>query len=256
MRVSLITVAYNSASTIGDTIESVLKQQYPDIEYIVVDGGSTDGTVDCLKTYEPRFGGRMKWISEPDEGLYDAMNKGIRMASGPIVGVLNSDDFYHRTDTVDRFMQVFEQEPEVQAVYGDGRFVRPENLEKTVRYYSSKSFHPRRFRWGFMPHHQTFFTYKHNFERLGYYQTDYRIAADYELLTRFLYTHRLSYRYIPLDFLTMRMGGRSTASLKSNYVLNKEIVRACRENGIYTNLLMLSLKYFVKVFEFVKTRDR
>ena len=177
MKISLITITYNSTSTFRDTIESVLLQTYPDIEYIVVDGASKDNTVDIIKEYEPRFEGRMHWISEKDKGIYDAMNKGIRMATGDIVGIINSDDFYHRTDVIEQVAKAF-QDKAVQAVYGDVRFVNPDNLDKTVRYYSSKNFSPRRFRYGFMPAHPTFFTYRNYFEEWGYYKTDYKIAAE------------------------------------------------------------------------------
>ena len=253
MRISIITVAYNSAATIRDTIESVLAQTYPDIEYIVVDGVSKDNTVAITEEYKVRFKGRLQCISEPDLGMYDAMNKGIRFATGDVVGIINSDDFYHETDTIAKIAMAF-KDKSVRATIGDIRFVQPDNLGKTVRYYSAKNFTPLRFRFGFMPPHPSFFTYRENFETYGYYQTDYHIAADYELLIRFLYTNRLNYRYLPLVVMKMRTGGRSNVTLKSNLVLNQEIVRGCRENGIYTNLFILMLKYFVKVSELIFTR--
>ena len=231
-----------------------MSQSYPDIEYIIVDGQSNDNTVDLIKEYEPKFNGRMHWTSEPDKGLYDAMNKGIKLATGDIVGIINSDDFYHRVDVISEIANAFE-DANVEATFADVRFVNPDNLDKTVRYYSSKNFNTKRFRFGFMPAHPSFFTYRKNFEKYGYYQTDYMIAADYELLVRFLYTQKLKYQYLSLDVMKMRTGGRSTASWKSNLQLNKEIVRGCRENGIYTNLIILSLKYFVKVFELIFTKE-
>jgi glycosyltransferase involved in cell wall biosynthesis len=252
MKISLVTVCYNSASTIRDTLDSVLNQTYPDIEYIVVDGNSKDRTVSIIKEYEPKFNDRiMRWISEPDKGLYDAMNKGIQMATGDVVGIINSDDFYHRNNIIEKVAAAFIENKNIQAVFGDVRFVNHDNLNKTVRYYSSKHFSIRRFRFGFMPAHPTFFTYKENFERFGYYQTDYIIAADYELLIRFLHKNKLSYKYLPLDFMKMRIGGRSTASFKNRVILNQEIVRSCKENDIYTNLLILSMKYLVKIFELI-----
>lgn len=254
LKFSLVSVTFNSDATLNDTIESILNQSFPNLEYIVVDGLSKDNTVNVIKEYEPRFNGRLKWISEKDKGLYDAMNKGIRMATGDIVGIINSDDFYHRTDILAKVADAF-QDKTVQAVYGDVRFVNPDNLDKTVRYYSSKKFSPNLFRYGFMPAHPTFFTYRKYFDEFGYYKTDYRIAADYELLIRFLYTHHLNAKYLPLDFMKMRTGGTSTASFKSNLLLNKEIVRACRENGIWTCMSLLFLKYFIKVFELIFTRE-
>lgn len=255
MKISLVTVAFNSAQTIADTLESVLRQEYDDYEYLVIDGGSNDLTVDIIKEYDPKFRGKMKWISERDKGMYDGINKGIRMATGDVVGIINSDDFYHRQDIFRIINDSFVENPGVQAIYGDVRFVNPDNLDKTVRYYSSANFKPSKFRWGWMPAHPTFFTYKENFEKYGYYQYDYHIAADYELLTRFLYTHKLPSKYIPVDFMKMRTGGRSTNGWRANVLLNKEIVRACKENGIWTCMPMLFLKYFVKVFELVKTKN-
>ena len=253
MKVSIVTVTFNSAGTVRDTFESVLRQRHPDIEYVVMDGGSADDTVDIIKEYEPKFGGRMKWVSQRDRGMYDAMNNGIRMATGEVVGIINSDDFYHRDDIIAKVSEAFEKN-DIEALYGDVRFVRDGNLDKTVRYYSSKNFAPWRFRWGFMPAHPTFFTYRRNFEKYGYYQHDYRIAADFELLMRFLYANKLKAMYLPEDFMKMRTGGRSTASWRSNILLNKEIIRGCKENGIWTCMPMLFLKYFIKVFELLDTR--
>lgn len=255
MKISIVTVTFNSGETLKDTIESVLKQTYDNIEYIIVDGLSTDETVDIIKKYEPQFKGRLKWISEKDKGLYDAMNKGIRMATGEVVGIINSDDFYHKDYIISQVADSFKDQT-IEAVYGDIRFVNPGNLDKTVRYYSSKNFSPKRFRFGFMPAHPTFFTYKEYFDRFGYYRTDYHIAADYELLLRFLYTHHLKTKYISQDFMKMRTGGVSTASFKSNYLLNKEIVHACKENGIWTCMPLLFLKYFSKVFELLFTKNK
>lgn len=253
-KITIITVSYNSSATIKDTIKSVLSQTYNDIEYIVIDGNSKDNTVDLIKTYEPQFNGRMRWISEPDNGLYDAMNKGIRMATGDVVGIINSDDFYHRNDIIAKVAAEFIRQSSLQTIYGDVRFVNPKNLNKTVRYYSSRIFKPWLFRFGFMPAHPTFFTYKSNYDKLGYYKTDYRIAADYELLIRFLYVNRLNSKYLPIDFIKMRTGGESTASYKSNIIANKEIVKACKANGIYTNFPLLLFKYIFKFWELILTR--
>ena len=255
MKISIITVTYNSAVTVRDTIESVLKQEYQDYEYLVIDGGSQDNTVDIIKEYEPKFGGKMHWISEKDKGMYDGINKGIRMATGDVVGIINSDDFYHRTDIFDIINKAFEDNKEIQAIYGDVRFVHPNNLDKTVRYYSSKHWKPWRFRFGFMPAHPTFFTYKENFEKYGYYQYDYHIAADYELLIRHLYTNKVPAKYVPVDFMKMRTGGRSTNGWMANVLLNQEIVRACKENGIWTCMPLLFMKYIIKVFELIKTHN-
>jgi len=250
-KISIITVAFNSASTIRDTLESVLFQTFTNIEYLVVDGASTDDTIEIIKAYEPKFEGRMHWISEPDRGLYDAMNKGIQMATGDIIGFLNSDDIYSSPDTIAGIAACFQNNADVQAVYGDVKFVSASNPNKIVRYIRAKNFHPMRFRFGFMPPHPSFFTYRRYYDELGMFRLNYQIAADYELLCRFLYKHHLKSNYLPVEIVRMRMGGKSTASLKSNYILNKEIVIACRENGIYTNMFILSFKYFIKIFELI-----
>ena len=255
MKVSVITACRNSEQCIRFAMESVLQQTYPDVEYLVVDGGSTDGTVGIIKSFEPAFKGRLRWTSEPDQGLYDALNKGLRMSSGEIVGLLNADDFFAAPDILSRVADVF-MDGTVDGVFGDVRFVRDPDLSRTVRYYSSRRFAPWMLRFGFMPAHPSFYARRNVFERIGPYRTDYRISADYELLIRFFWVHRLRFRYLGFVTTKMRMGGLSTRSPLSTYILNKEIVRACRENGIYTNLPMLTLKYLFKTSELLHTHDR
>lgn len=251
MRISLVTVTYQASATIEDTIKSVLMQDYPDIEYIVIDGGSKDNTVNILKHYEKEFKGKMRWISEPDNGLYDAMNKGIKMATGEVVGIINADDFYHHVNAISKIAEQFEKD-DIDAVYADVVFVRPANLNKVARYYSSRNFKLSKFRFGFMPAHPTFFTKRKFFEEYGYYKTDYGISADYELLIRFLYSHKLRSKYIPMDLLTMRIGGKSSASIYSHLLLTYECIRAAKTNGIYTNMFLLMLKYPIKVLEYLR----
>lgn len=255
MKISLITATFNSGKTVRDTLESVLGQSYKNYELIIKDGGSTDDTLKICRQYEPLFEGRLHIISVKDKGIYDAMNQGIKDSSGDVVGILNSDDFYHRDDIFQIVNETFEGNHDIEAIYGDVRFVNPANLNKTVRYYSSKNFKPWRFRFGFMPAHPTFFTYRKNFEKFGYYKVDYHIAADYELLIRHLYVNKVPAKYVPVDFMKMRTGGRSTDGIQANIKLNKEIVRACRENGIWTCLPLLFMKYFIKVFELVNTKN-
>ncbi|HTH54958.1 MAG TPA: glycosyltransferase family 2 protein [Cyclobacteriaceae bacterium] len=245
MKVSLLTVTFNSAATIADSISSVRSQDYPDIEYIIVDGNSKDGTLDIIRASKSDID---KWISEPDAGIYDAMNKAVKMASGEVVGILNSDDFYADQTIISQVMTVFEDQS-IDAVFGDLVFVDPNNLSKVVRTYSSSRWNPKKFAWGFMPAHPTFFVRRKYYEQFGLFKTDYKISADYELLIRFLYVHRLKYKYLPLKMVIMRKGGVSSRNLMSNVVLNSEIIRGCRENGIYTNVFMVYSKYFRKLFE-------
>lgn len=252
-KVSLITVTFNSGKTLRDTIESVIKQDYPNIEYIIVDGMSEDNTMDIVKAYSKHF--PIKWLSEPDKGLYDAMNKGIKIAKGDVVGIINSDDFYHRSDAISKVANEFNMNPSIDCIFADVRYVRPNDLNKTVRYYSSRMFTPNKFKRGFMPAHPTFFVRRKYFEKLGYYNIEYQIASDFELLLRYIYRHGLKYKYLSIDLLKMRLGGLSTKSIMSNYVLNREIVRACKENGIKTNLGLVLMKYFIKAAEVIITRN-
>jgi glycosyltransferase involved in cell wall biosynthesis len=246
LKVSLITVTFNSALTLADTINSIRDQDYSNIEYIIIDGNSNDRTVQLIKE---NLDVVSSWISEPDTGLYDAMNKGIKMATGEIVGIINSDDFYHRKDAISKIVEGFSRK-EIQCVFADVRFVKSNNLEKTIRYYSSKKFNLGAFSWGFMPAHPTFFTFRCNFEKFGFYRTDFKIAADFELLVRFLYKHKLPFKYLPVDLMKMRLGGLSTASLKSTWIINQEDLRACKVNGLSTNYVRLYSRYFRKILEY------
>lgn len=244
--ISLITASFNSAAVIRSAIESVLAQSFADYEYLVIDGGSSDGTIEIVKEYAPRFAGRMRWISEPDKGLYDALNKGIAMARGEVVGTLNADDLFAGPDILRQVVTPFAA-PELDCLFGDIGFVATGNTDRVVRYYSSRHFRPWTARLGYMPAHPTFCCRRRQFKRLGSYRTDYRIAADHELLIRFLVRARLRYLYLPLLCQRMRLGGMSTASPHSTLILNRENIRACRENGIYSNLLLQLGKYAFKL---------
>lgn len=247
MKISIITVSFNAVATIEDTIKSVLHQDYSDIEYIVIDGASTDGTLEVIKQYQNAIS---HVISEPDKGIYDAMNKGIKLATGDIIGIINSDDFYVNNNVISLVAKTF-KENKVDSIFADLTFVNPDNLNKVVRYYDSSQFHPKKFAYGWMPAHPTFFVKRSCYQQYGLYRTNYKIAADYELLTRFLYRHKISYYYLDKVLIKMRTGGVSTRNLKSNWILNKEIVQACSENGIKTNIFKISFKYFKKIFELI-----
>ena len=248
MKVSIITVVFNGQNTIKDTVKSVLTQDYPDIEHIIIDGASTDGTMQVIQSYSDRIA---HIVSEPDQGIYDAMNKGIKLATGDLVGILNADDFYASSDVISTVVKQFEIS-QVDSVFGDLVFVKPDALDQVIRYYSSAKFHPKQFAAGWMPAHPTFFVKRWAYEQYGLFKTDYKIASDYELLIRFLAKYQLSYHYIPKVMVKMRAGGVSTKNLRSNWVLNQEIVRGCAENGIRTNMLRVLAKYFTKVFQLVQ----
>ena len=249
IKVSIITVTYNSASTIADTIQSVKAQTYPNIEYVIIDGASTDGTLDIVKSFQADFGERLRYISEPDKGIYDAMNKGFQGATGDIVGTLNSDDFFTSNEVIGKMVENFNAD-DIDAVYGDVHFVNAENLSKCTRYYSSKNFKPWKLRFGFMPAHPSFYIRREILLNAGLYKTDYKIGADYEMMVRLFHQKGIRSKYIPMDFVTMRAGGTSTKNISSKITLIKEDVRGCRENGLYTNTFMVCLKFFVKIFEY------
>lgn len=250
MKISLITVTYNSAKTLPDTIQSVLSQSYSNIEYIIIDGASQDNTIDIVKEYEPLFNGQMHWISEKDDGLYDAINKGIAMATGDVVGILNSDDFFTSPTVIEEIANNFSEE--IDAVYGDVHFVNSTDLARPIRYYSSKIFRSSLMKLGFMPAHPTFYCRKSCYDKYGLYKTDFKIAADFDLLLRFIYVHHISLKYLPLDMVTMRVGGASTNGLKSHVCIMKEHLRSFKENGLKSNFFLLSLRYFYKLSEYIR----
>lgn len=248
MKISIITVVYNNKETIKDAIDSVLSQTYKNIEYIIIDGASTDGTIEIIESYGDKI---TTFISEPDRGLYDAMNKGLALATGDVVGILNSDDFYMDECVIEKIMKIFTSQ-DIQSVFADLVYVKPDNLQKVVRHYDSSHFTPSKFAYGWMPAHPTFFVKREVYQKYGLFKTDYKIAADYELLVRFLGRYGVSYFYLNEVIIKMRTGGVSTSGLKSNYILNQEIIRACRENGIETHWLKVFSKYPKKLLGVLK----
>jgi glycosyltransferase involved in cell wall biosynthesis len=241
-KVSIITVVFNNREMIKDAISSVLNQTYKNIEYIVIDGLSEDGTVDVIESYGAKI---TKFISEKDDGIYDAMNKGIALATGDIVGILNSDDFYIDDKVIEKIVKEFEDN-KIDSVYADLIFVKPEELERTVRYYDSSYFNPEKFAYGWMPAHPTFFVKKWVYDKYGVFRTDLMIAADFDLLLRFLYTQKISYSYLQEVLVKMRLGGVST-SFKSIWVNNVEQLRVCKDNGVKTNFFKILFKYIKKI---------
>ena len=249
MKISLITPCFNSVRTLPTALESVRAQKGADVEYIVVDGGSTDGTAELVAEFAKTF--PCRWLSERDRGMYDAINKGIGLATGDVVGTLNADDMLESPKSLSLVAAAFEDG--VDAVYADVRFVR-DDLETTVRHYGARRWRPWMLRWGKMPPHPSVYLRRGLFDRLGLYKLDYEIAADYELLVRYLRRGRVPARYIDATLVKMRMGGKSTRGWRSNLKLNQEIVRGNRENGYFCCLPMLMPKYAFKIFEFILPR--
>ncbi len=246
MKISVITVCYNSVETLSDTLASVAAQDHPNVEHIVIDGGSTDGTCALVK----REGHHVKmFLSEPDEGIYDAMNKGIRLASGDIIGTLNADDVYADSEVLSRIERHM-VEGQLDAIYGDVIFFATDRPKLSLRRYSSRYFSPSRIAWGWMPAHPTLFLRREVFQRFGLYRTDFKIAGDFDFVARIFKDADLHYRYLPEVLVRMRTGGVSTGGWRSTLMLNREVLKACLENGIRTNLPMLLSKYPIKALEY------
>lgn len=255
MKISIITATYNSGGTLRSALESVLRQTYTDFEYLVIDGGSKDNTLKIIQSYQPEFKGKLHCISEPDKGIYDAMNKGIRMATGELIGLLNSDDFYTSDNVLQRVADIMEDK-DIDAVYGDVHYVDGNKLNRCVRYYSSRPFRRGWMRLGFMPAHPSFYCRREIYERFGAFDTTYKVAADFENLLRLIYVNRIRTRYIPMDFVTMRTGGASTSGLCSHRRIMADHLRALRTNKIYSNVFLLSLRYLYKMGEVMWSKSK
>lgn len=245
LSVSVITVCYNSAATLARTISSVADQVWSRVEHIVVDGGSTDGTLAVIDGFRPRLA---HVLSEPDEGIYDAMNKGLALAAGDVVAFLNSDDHYVDAGVLARVCRAM-ADSDLDAAFGDVAYFRAEAPQRIVRRYNSGRFHPGLLAYGWMPAHPALFVRRAVFDRVGRFRTDYSIAGDFEFIVRAFGDGRLKYAYLPEVLVHMCLGGISTAGWRSRVLLNREILRACRANGISTNILKIYAKYPLKVLE-------
>lgn len=249
MKISLVTVSFNSGATIKTTLESVALQSYPSVEYVIVDGGSTDNTLEHIREYSELVS---VLVSEPDRGIYDAMNKGLRRVTGDVVGILNSDDFYLHNDVLQEVAAVFSADPSLDVVLGDVDFVADDDLTRPVRTYRASGFRPWMFRLGLMPPHPAVFVRKSAYDRVGLYKLGYRIAADFDFLVRLLLLDGARYKIAGQRWVRMRTGGASTAGLKSNLISTGEMLRSLRENRVFTTtpmlLLRLPIKFFRQVF--------
>ncbi|WP_296752275.1 glycosyltransferase family 2 protein [Thiobacillus sp.] len=228
MKISIITVCFNSARTLGDTLQSVAAQTHPDIEHIVVDGGSEDGTLAVIKRYRQLLS---KVISEPDRGVYDAMNKGIGMATGEVIGFINSDDFYAGNTALSHIAEAF-SDPAIEACFGDLVYVDQQDPSRIVRYWKSCTYRLGRFEYGWVPPHPTFFVRRSVYERLGGFNLNFLLAADMELMLRFLEVHRICSVYVPRTLIKMRLGGKTNQSLSNVIQQNREIMAALKQHGL------------------------
>ncbi len=247
MKLSIITAALNSAKTVEDTVKSVLGQSYGDIEYIIVDGGSTDGTLDIIERYKDKIA---KVVSEKDGGIFDAFNKGIAMATGDIVGILNSDDFYASDSVIQDVMEKFAASS-ADTVYGDLEYVDPVDTSKVIRGWKAGEYRKSRFRSGWMPPHPTFFVKRSLYDRYGGFNTWMKISNDYELELRFLYKNNATAAYVPKVLVKMRAGGNSDGSFKRRYLANKEDRSAWRINQLKAPFYFAAFKPLRKLGQFL-----
>jgi glycosyltransferase len=251
MKVSIITASLNNHDTIEDSIRSVINQKYENVEYIVVDGGSSDGTLEIVKKYQDRV---TKWVSEPDKGIYYALNKGLKMATGDIIGFLHADDVYAHSMVIDLVVSRI-MNCDTESCYGDLLYVHRKNIGKTIRHWKSRPYREGLFKKGWMPPHPTFFVRKEVYERHGLFNTSFKIAADYELMLRFMEKHKISTHYIPEVLVKMRTGGKSNRSLKNMFIKSSEDYKAWKVNKLDGGLYTIALKNLSKIPQFFRRKD-
>lgn len=245
MKVSIITIAFNSQNSIADTIESVLSQTYPDIEYIIVDGKSKDMTVDIVKSYGDKV---HKLVSEPDKGIYDALNKGIAMATGDVIGFLHSDDVFGGSEIIEKVVALF-SEKQTDSVYGDLQYVYKNDMSRVFRHWKAGDFNVRKLKMGWMPPHPTFYVKKSIYDAYGTFNISFKIAADYDNMLRLLGKHRITTAYLPVVMVKMRVGGASNRSLKNIIRKSSEDMRAIRVNR-FGSVFTLVFKNLRKLGQF------
>lgn len=246
MKISVITVCYNSVETIEDTLQSVERQSHPDVEHIVIDGGSTDGTREIIERNRHRIA---KAVSESDQGIYDAMNKGICMASGDLVGILNSDDVYETEHVLARVADTMKNQI-LDACYGDLIYVDRDSMLRVLRYWKSNIYRPGACLRGWMPAHPTFFLRRALYERYGGYDLEFRLQSDYEMMLRLFEIHRIRTEYIPEILVRMRMGGVSNSSIGNIIAGNLEAMRACKKNNFPVSPLFIVRKLLSRLLQF------
>lgn len=246
MKVSIITVTYNSAKYVEDCINSIIRQNYKNIEYIVVDGNSTDGTIDIIKKYSQYI---TTWISEEDNGMYDALNKGMKIATGNVIGILNSDDVLASADVISEIVNCFQQH-NVDSLYGDLVYVDPYDLQKVLRFWKGLPYERRRFKYGWMPAHPTFYIRRDLIEKFGGYESHYFTAADFEFMARYLYRFKISSCYLPKLIVKMRAGGASNESFSRRLRANRRDYLAMKKNKIPFPLIVSILKPLIKMPQF------
>jgi glycosyltransferase involved in cell wall biosynthesis len=247
LKISVITVSYNAEKYLESTIESVLAQNHPDVEYIIIDGNSSDNTVNIIRRYESKIS---KWISEPDKGMFDALNKGISMASGEIIGMLHADDFYPDNNVLAEVARTFEQTGK-DVVYGDLEYVDQTDTNKIFRKWIGKPYERNLFKMGWMPAHTTFYFKRNLIQRFGLYDLFFKTASDYEFMLRYMYRNNAAAEYLPKMLVKMRIGGMSNVSFKNRLAANRNDRLAMEANGIPFPFLVSLLKPLSKLHQYI-----
>ena len=253
MKISIVTATYNSGSTLRETLESVLAQDYAEYEHIIVDGVSKDATLEIIHQYEHRYGGRLRYISEPDNGIYDAMNKGIEMAKGDVIGILNSDDFFSDKTVLGRIAVGIR---DVDIIYGNLDFVDAKNTDKVVRQWIGSQYYSKAFLKGWHPAHPTFYARRECFEKFGKFDITFDVSADFELMFRFIERFMSSNKYIPYTLVKMRVGGVSTGSISKIIKGNKNVLKAFRKNGFKAPWFYTIRRLTTKAIGLIKSKLR
>jgi len=249
MKITLITVCYNSVDTIGDCIRSVINQNYPDLEYIIIDGASTDGTVDIIKQYEKTIS---YWVSEKDSGIYNAMNKGLQKAAGDIVGFINADDFFASDDILSKISDALKN-TDYDGCYSDLIYVEQKNTNKSVRYWKSGNFSKKKMRYGWFPPHPTLYFRKSVYDRLGFFDEKMKLSADYDVMIRFLYLGNLRLKYLPCVSVKMRMGGVSNRNIRSIVKSLKEFAGVWEKNGLPKPAFLIINTLIFRIFQLFRS---
>lgn len=248
MKISIITVVYNNETTIRGAIEAVLSQSYSDIQYIIIDGDSRDKTVEIINEYKEQLG---YFISEKDGGIYDAMNKGIKASTGDVIGILNSDDLYQDSTVIQTVMDHFNQDLNLDIVYGDLVYVKSDNVHKVIRYWKSKPYFRKYFEMGNVPPHPSLFVKRKVYEQAGYFDLNYKLAADYEFMLRIFKKYNFKSSYINKIIVKMRLGGATNQSFSNIKRQNIEIINAWKKNNFKVPLLLMPLRLFKRLFQFI-----
>lgn len=248
MKFTIVTVTYNSALTLSDTIISVLSQTYQNIEYIIVDGLSQDGTMGIVKKYESLFDGRMRWISEKDTGLYDAMNKGFRMGTGDVIGIINSDDLLSDPHAIEKVVKCFETDAAIDAVYADLYYVAKDDISKIIRHWKSGKQHS--FIKGWHPAHPTFYVRREIYKKFGLFDLEYKFAADFELMLRLIEKEHLKLYYLAEPLVKMRLGGTTSKNLSNIRKGNLECINAFKKNGLKVSTLYPLYRLLPKIKQY------